>query len=319
MDSNGNRVICKDGRVFHACEVCRKRRSRCDGVKPKCTSCQRRGLECEYRAMRKRGRHGKKAVDEDDADTGSTDNTAVAMAAAAWSLASPPLAPSAGAGAPMSAAAGPSFSLLDSLPRFFSLPPEMSIAGTQQPASVAAAPMDSMMSVMARLPHAMGVQGPGSMGGAGGLPGSGAMGGVAELSGPGSMGSTAHGILASVLSPAEGLQASSVTSAFLGNMDRQLQYLPHHYRSRAASSFLGSPSPNSTFSQHTQPPLAFRSMSASSAHVFDSSVAMPGSFSAIASPIGLESVLGSPSLNMPFSPPGPPQQTRFTGPQFTDQ
>ncbi|KAJ2764048.1 hypothetical protein GGI18_006536, partial [Coemansia linderi] len=41
-----DRVICKDGRVFHACEVCRKRRSRCDGVRPKCTSCQKRGLEC---------------------------------------------------------------------------------------------------------------------------------------------------------------------------------------------------------------------------------------------------------------------------------
>ncbi|KAI8323687.1 hypothetical protein GQ54DRAFT_257797, partial [Martensiomyces pterosporus] len=51
-----DRVICKDGRVFHACEVCRKRRSRCDGARPQCTSCQKRGLKCEYKAMRKRGR-----------------------------------------------------------------------------------------------------------------------------------------------------------------------------------------------------------------------------------------------------------------------
>ncbi|KAJ1746038.1 hypothetical protein LPJ79_006008, partial [Coemansia sp. RSA 1821] len=106
MNSNKDRVICKDGRVFHACEVCRKRRSRCDGVKPKCTSCLRRGLECEYRAMRKRGRHGKK-VHTDSADNveshkagsplqsqHSTTDEAAAMAAAAaavWSLTSPPL------------------------------------------------------------------------------------------------------------------------------------------------------------------------------------------------------------------------------------
>ncbi|KAJ2524782.1 hypothetical protein GGI11_000565 [Coemansia sp. RSA 2049] len=54
------KVICKDGRVFHACEVCRKKRSRCDGARPQCTSCRTRGLPCEYRAMRKRGRHGKR-------------------------------------------------------------------------------------------------------------------------------------------------------------------------------------------------------------------------------------------------------------------
>ncbi|KAJ1993036.1 hypothetical protein EDC05_002477 [Coemansia umbellata] len=60
------KVICKDGRVFHACEVCRKKRSRCDGQKPQCTSCQKRGLNCEYRAMRKRGRHGKQKAEPVD-------------------------------------------------------------------------------------------------------------------------------------------------------------------------------------------------------------------------------------------------------------
>ncbi|KAJ1950689.1 hypothetical protein EC988_004293, partial [Linderina pennispora] len=59
--SEKDRVLCKDGRVFHACEVCRKRRSRCDGARPQCNSCVKRGLTCEYRAMRKRGRHGKKS------------------------------------------------------------------------------------------------------------------------------------------------------------------------------------------------------------------------------------------------------------------
>ncbi|ORX74086.1 hypothetical protein DL89DRAFT_289728 [Linderina pennispora] len=44
--SEKDRVLCKDGRVFHACE---------------CNSCVKRGLTCEYRAMRKRGRHGKKS------------------------------------------------------------------------------------------------------------------------------------------------------------------------------------------------------------------------------------------------------------------
>ncbi|KAJ2368571.1 hypothetical protein H4S01_001519, partial [Coemansia sp. RSA 2610] len=295
--------------------VCRKRRSRCDGQKPKCTSCVRRGLECEYRAMRKRGRHGKRSLDnaegrspaQSSAQGGENAAAMVAAAAAAWSLTSPPLQPAAGGPMPTPADSA-AFSLLDSLPRFFSLPPEVlpssqpqSQQQQQQPQQqqqrTADHPMISAIAQplpAARLPHSMSA--------------------IASTMG-------SQNLLAAVLSPPAATVPDPIQAAFLSSIDTQQQqqrqqhqqpYLPHqqappaHYRSRQASSFLSSPSPNATFS-HPQPPMAFRSMSASSnGHVFDTSVgAMSSSLSGIASPIGLGSVLGSPTLNM-FSPPQPP-------------
>ncbi|KAJ2342757.1 hypothetical protein GGH92_005234, partial [Coemansia sp. RSA 2673] len=152
-----DRVICKDGRVFHACEICRKRRSRCDGVRPKCTSCQKRGLECEYRAMRKRGRHGKKSMlplaigtsgsalallDTTDSPShggGGTDSV--------WSIASPVSADSLSHSHPHGLGAGlhspdSTLSLLDSFPRFFSMPSDLPIAA----AAAAAATQQSVLS-----------------------------------------------------------------------------------------------------------------------------------------------------------------------------
>ncbi|KAJ2557991.1 hypothetical protein EV175_001017 [Coemansia sp. RSA 1933] len=130
------RVICKDGRVFHACEVCRKKRSRCDGARPQCTACRTRGLPCEYRAMRKRGRHGKR---EDTVVT----TAAMVAAAVAGGVRSPamrhvsiPLSTAA-----MAAAASSTEALnLLAFPRFFSLPTEMPIhaaagMGTMAPPS----------------------------------------------------------------------------------------------------------------------------------------------------------------------------------------
>ncbi|KAJ2806428.1 hypothetical protein H4R21_000868, partial [Coemansia helicoidea] len=141
-----DRVICKDGRVFHACEVCRKRRSRCDGRRPQCTSCQRRGVQCEYKAMRKRGRHGKRAADAmslEPALPGETAGSAAAAAAAAasvaavagWTLApplhqpSPVTAASIHPGSSASAAAA-AFGLLGPMPPFFPLAPGMGVPAT---------------------------------------------------------------------------------------------------------------------------------------------------------------------------------------------
>ncbi|KAJ2008819.1 hypothetical protein GGI04_000959 [Coemansia thaxteri] len=169
-----DRVICKDGRVFHACEICRKRRSRCDGVRPKCTSCQKRGLECEYRAMRKRGRHGKKSLPLDMATASTSESSSVTAAAlldagssshinggeAAWPIASPLAAAATGSqhqsqlhgsGADLSSP-NSALSLLDSFPRFFSMPSDLPMAASvsqQTAVSVdavaAAATMDSMI------------------------------------------------------------------------------------------------------------------------------------------------------------------------------
>ncbi|KAJ2316308.1 hypothetical protein IWW51_005666, partial [Coemansia sp. RSA 2702] len=232
----------------------------------------------------------------------------VAAAAAAWSLTSPPLQPAAGGPMPTPADSA-AFSLLDSLPRFFSLPPEVLPSSQpqsqqqqqqqpqQQQQRTADHPMISAIAQplpAARLPHSMSA--------------------IASTMG-------SQNLLAAVLSPPAATVPDPIQAAFLSSIDTQQQqqrqqhqqpYLPHqqappaHYRSRQASSFLSSPSPNATFS-HPQPPMEFRSMSASSnGHVFDTSVgAMSSSLSGIASPIGLGSVLGSPTLNM-FSPPQPP-------------
>jgi hypothetical protein len=45
--SNTNAAPSRKPRVL-ACEVCRGRRTRCDGKKPKCSSCEARGVECVY-------------------------------------------------------------------------------------------------------------------------------------------------------------------------------------------------------------------------------------------------------------------------------
>ncbi|KAJ2851427.1 hypothetical protein IWW36_001066 [Coemansia brasiliensis] len=351
MNSNKERVICKDGRVFHACEVCRKRRSRCDGLKPKCTSCLRRGLECEYRAMRKRGRHGKKThVDSADSvephnkvssslqslqNQQNTTDEAAAMAAAAaavWSLTSPPLQqPSTARTVPASADSA-TFNLLDSLPRLFSLPPEMASSQQQQQqqqqqystansptsAPAAAVPINPMIGAIGQpLQSAQNIP-PYSM-----APTSSVS--AAVNMHPANNQHQDHHILASVLSPpitavSDSLQMPpNITSAFLSSIDSSssMQYLQQQqqqqqqpYRSRPASGFLSSPSPNSSFSQTTQPSLAFRSMSASSSgtHMLNHSMAaITTSLSGITSPIGLGSVLESPALSMQFSSHHPPQ------------
>ncbi len=38
-------------RATIACEICRSRKSRCDGVKPKCKLCSELGADCVYRGM----------------------------------------------------------------------------------------------------------------------------------------------------------------------------------------------------------------------------------------------------------------------------
>ncbi|KAJ1861359.1 hypothetical protein LPJ78_005381 [Coemansia sp. RSA 989] len=327
MNSNKDRVICKDGRVFHACEVCRKRRSRCDGVKPKCTSCLRRGLECEYRAMRKRGRHGKK-VHTDSADNveshkagsplqsqHSTTDEAAAMAAAAaavWSLTSPPLQQPSTARTVPASADSTAFNLLDSLPRLFSLPPEMA-PSQQRHCCSSTVPLNPMIGAIGQPLQPARNAPPYSIAPASSVPAAVSM---------HSAHSQDHHILASVLSPpitavSDSLQMPpNITSAFLSSIDSSssMQYLQQQqqqpYSSRPASGFLGSPSPNSSFSQTTQPSLAFRSMSASSnsTHMLNNSMAaMTTSLSGITSPIGLGSVLESPALNMQFSPHHPPQ------------
>ncbi|KAJ1903932.1 hypothetical protein LPJ81_002794 [Coemansia sp. IMI 209127] len=135
------RVICKDGRVFHACEVCRKKRSRCDGARPQCTACRTRGLPCEYRAMRKRGRHGKR--DEQHPSGG------VVRSPQQRHL-SIPISTSAMAAAV--AAVSGSTSTTDALnllnfPRFFSMPTNIPIHATTNGGT-----MDPVISTMASAP-----------------------------------------------------------------------------------------------------------------------------------------------------------------------
>lgn len=45
-DLNGPRQ--KRSQISVACEVCRKRKAKCDGIRPHCTPCSTRGLSCEY-------------------------------------------------------------------------------------------------------------------------------------------------------------------------------------------------------------------------------------------------------------------------------
>lgn len=152
QEHTDNRVICKDGRVFHACELCRKRRSRCDGVRPQCTACKTRGLQCIYKAMRKRGRHGKKSATPAPSSAASTttdnnnNSSNLDIASAAWSSMTIPAT---------SSSSAVSMNLLDSFPRFFSLPSDMQIPTTGVQQAVAASsvgPLPLPLSPL-HLPH----------------------------------------------------------------------------------------------------------------------------------------------------------------------
>jgi Fungal Zn(2)-Cys(6) binuclear cluster domain len=46
----------KRRRVEKACEPCRRRKERCDGIQPKCSNCQLSGRQCDYSSeTKKRG------------------------------------------------------------------------------------------------------------------------------------------------------------------------------------------------------------------------------------------------------------------------
>ncbi|KAJ1769981.1 hypothetical protein LPJ74_003555 [Coemansia sp. RSA 1843] len=168
-----DRVLCKDGRVFHACEVCRKKRSRCDGARPQCTACRTRGLPCEYRAMRKRGRHGKKeplgvlrSPQQHHLSLPMTTSTSAMAAAAA-----------AAAAAAVSSSTTDTLNLLN-FPRFFSLPTDIPMhavsngggRGAMDPviSSIASAPQQQQQHQhhppdSAPLPHQLNIGTPSSM------------------------------------------------------------------------------------------------------------------------------------------------------------
>jgi hypothetical protein len=48
-------LICKRKRSSRACELCRVRKVRCDGLSPQCSRCQQEQKECSYTITRKRG------------------------------------------------------------------------------------------------------------------------------------------------------------------------------------------------------------------------------------------------------------------------
>lgn len=48
-------LVCKRKRSSRACELCRIRKVRCDGLSPQCTRCQQENKECSYTVTRKRG------------------------------------------------------------------------------------------------------------------------------------------------------------------------------------------------------------------------------------------------------------------------
>jgi len=48
-------LVCKRKRSSRACELCRIRKVRCDGLSPQCTRCQQENKECSYTITRKRG------------------------------------------------------------------------------------------------------------------------------------------------------------------------------------------------------------------------------------------------------------------------
>ncbi|KAI8324096.1 hypothetical protein GQ54DRAFT_252107, partial [Martensiomyces pterosporus] len=43
-------------RLNQACLLCRRKKIRCDSSHPSCSNCQRRGIQCIYPEVRKRGR-----------------------------------------------------------------------------------------------------------------------------------------------------------------------------------------------------------------------------------------------------------------------
>ncbi|KAJ2715768.1 hypothetical protein H4R19_001017, partial [Coemansia spiralis] len=306
-----DRVICKDGRVFHACEVCRKRRSRCDGLRPHCTSCQRRGLQCEYKAMRKRGRHGKHRTvtpaPTSSADaamassSGSSNSNAAAVAAAAaaasaaavaaWTLAPPPVLhqpspvtatslhhhhqapPSSSAAA---AAAAAAFGLLGPMPSFFPLPPGMGVPGTPH----TALPAPAIVTTMASMDALIGA---------------------------------AHAPPQSARTAARRGSSNDAGSSTYGHPMAEIQQQQHphgvaghHYRPRPSSAaFLGSPgSPDSTFSAH--PPVALRPLSANGV----AAAAAAASVFGMGSPLGMApmlaptaSAIGLPAIGYSAQPP----------------
>ncbi|KAJ2609882.1 Anaphase-promoting complex subunit 8 [Coemansia sp. RSA 1365] len=266
------------GALAHKCAA----RSRCDGVKPACTTCVKRGLECQYLAMRKRGRHGKRSQTP-VASVGSSSHAsglvnpntttpadaAAAAAAAVWTL--PPQQ--------ITSSQPGSFNLFENIPRFL-LSPEMSLASN----ATAAAGR-----------HA------GTIGSVGGPQlNAGSNGGTQQPS--------HQSILEAVLSPTHlvgsgtvQVSSTAITSALFCSVDTPAQtqnvaYGTHQYRERPPSSFLGSPRTPSTSSlshHHFQlpPPMSVRELSTGSAAVFDSSI--PTSMTGIASPIGLGTMLAS--------------------------
>jgi hypothetical protein len=48
-------LACKRKRSSRACELCRLRKVRCDGLDPKCSRCWKENRECSYAMTKKRG------------------------------------------------------------------------------------------------------------------------------------------------------------------------------------------------------------------------------------------------------------------------
>ncbi|KAI9315334.1 hypothetical protein BX666DRAFT_1817538, partial [Dichotomocladium elegans] len=43
-------------RLAQACDICRRKKVKCDGIKPTCTNCHKSGRECTYNpVVKKRG------------------------------------------------------------------------------------------------------------------------------------------------------------------------------------------------------------------------------------------------------------------------
>ncbi|KAJ1947376.1 hypothetical protein GGF37_000448 [Kickxella alabastrina] len=294
-----DKVVCRDGRVFHACEICRKRRSRCDGNKPKCTSCEKRGLNCEYRAMRKRGRHGKRALPF-STGTGlidvemTGDGDSWSLGSSASTIGSRPLTAStlgggSGGSAGIAAMHGdPTMSLLDSFPPFFSIPSDISMADEGSHGRGNSVAMDSIISAMASPPATSS--------------------GVGESSrNPLAMQGPADLFISASLRGSAIVERSALTSAFLESINSQQQQ--QHHRQ---SVFLGSPSPLLP-PPPPPPPMTFRSLSHSSSMFDSQSICtqspVPSSVGSslsmvtgMASPIGLGGMMQTTSANSSLGP-----------------
>ncbi|KAF2153105.1 hypothetical protein K461DRAFT_312575 [Myriangium duriaei CBS 260.36] len=66
-------------KLHAACDICRKRKLKCTGEHPKCSRCERKGLDCIYAVQKTMGRPKKRPVEDasgvEDATPGSTEQS----------------------------------------------------------------------------------------------------------------------------------------------------------------------------------------------------------------------------------------------------